>query len=46
MGWLENAIIQRMPVSLGVDQLRETLGEVRDDRADEAEGATTPRTGG
>lgn len=45
MGWLENAIMQRMPVSLGVDQFRETLGEVSDDRADGAAGATTPRTG-
>jgi hypothetical protein len=45
MGWLENAIMQRMPVSLGVDQFRETPGEASADRADEADGVTTPRTG-
>ena len=27
MGWLENAIKQRMPATLGVDQFRETLGD-------------------
>jgi hypothetical protein len=27
MGWLENAIRQRMPATLGVEQFRETLGD-------------------
>ena len=49
MGWLENAIMQGMPVTLGVDRFRETLGDgdalVDDMRRVRDDGPTSSRTG-
>lgn len=44
MGWLDNAIRRRMPVSLGVDQLRDALRDVPDEVEHAREDVTLPRT--
>lgn len=45
MGWLDNAIRRRMPVSLGVDQFRDPFNDASDEAERPAEETTSPRTG-
>jgi hypothetical protein len=45
MGWLDNAIRRRMPVSLSFDHFRDTFVEMPDEVDYPAEDTTSPRTG-